>query len=325
MTPAILTSPTPATAHSTAQAGASTQATAVDRYPTRLATAAAMQPRTDPVVYGDADSGPLGASQLLFYEDNGYLSLDRLLSEEDILAAQTELQRLRSSETTKQSPEAVIEPESRELRSVFAVHRSNEVLRRLCTHPSVVAIARQLLGGDVYIHQSRINYKSGYRGKEFYWHSDFETWHAEDGLPGMRTVSCSISLTPNTPYNGPLLIVPGSHQRFVPCVGATPEEHYKESLRRQEVGVPDDQSLLDLVSDFGIAAPTGLAGGVTFFDCNVMHGSNSNITPLPRSNVFVVFNSVDNTPVAPFAGTRPRPPFIAERQDFSPLTGAENL
>jgi len=47
--------------------------------------------------------------------------------------------------------------------------------------------------------------------------------------------------------------------------------------------------------------------------------SHSNITPLPRSNVFVVFNSVDNTPVAPFAGTQPRPPFIAERKDFTPV------
>lgn len=290
-----------------------------DRYPTRVPALAPMVSRADPVVYGDADSGPLGASQLLFYEDNGYLTLDKLLTAADIQAGQDELARLRASETVKQAPEAVIEPESRELRSVFAVHQSSEVLRRLCTHPKIVAIARQLLGSDVYIHQSRINYKGGYRGKEFYWHSDFETWHAEDGVPAMRMVSCSISLTPNTPYNGPLMIVPGSHQRFVPCVGATPDDHYKDSLRRQELGVPDDGSLLQLVKDFGISAPTGLAGSITFFDCNVMHGSNSNITPLPRSNVFVVFNSVDNQPVAPFAGTQPRPPFIAERKNFAPV------
>jgi ectoine hydroxylase len=76
-------------------------------------------------------------------------------------------------------------------------------------------------------------------------------------------------------------------------VGATPEDHYKASLKQQEVGVPDDASLTQMVSEFGIAAPIGPAGSVTFFECNVMHGSNSNITPLPRSNVFVVYNSVD--------------------------------
>ena len=72
----------------------------------------------------------------------------------------------------------------------------------------------------------------------------------------------------------------------------------------------------------GERPPTGLAGSVTFFECNVMHGSSSNITPLPRSNVFVVYNSVHNTPVAPFCGLPPRPNFIAEREDFTPLPRA---
>jgi ectoine hydroxylase len=290
-----------------------------DRYPSRHAPEARISPRQDPVVYGKAGDGPLTQHQLLFYEDNGYLGFEQLLDESDISAALQELQRLRQDEAIKDSAEAVIEPDSRELRSIFAVHRSSAVLRQLCRHPKLVAIARQLLGGEVYIHQSRINYKGGFRGKEFYWHSDFETWHVEDGVPAMRMVSCSISLTANTPHNGPLILIPGSHQRFVSCVGATPDNHYKASLRRQEVGVPDDESLTRLVNDFGIVAPTGLAGSVTFFECNTMHGSNSNITPLPRSNVFVVYNSVDNTPVAPFCGLAPRPNFIAEREDFTPL------
>lgn len=295
------------------------QATSVeDRYPSRIAPQAQVTPRKDPVVHGSADDGPLSAHQLHFYEDNGHLTFDELLSDVEIAECLAELQRLRSDEALKDTDEAVIEPGSRELRSIFAVHQSSEVIRRLCNHPKLVAIARQLLGSDVYIHQSRINYKGGFRGKEFYWHSDFETWHVEDGVPAMRMVSCSISLTPNTPHNGPLMIIPGSHQRFVACVGETPDNHYKKSLKSQEVGVPDDDSLTQLVNDFGITAPTGLAGSVTFFECNIMHGSNSNITPLPRSNVFVVYNSVHNTPVDPFCGLAPRPNFIAERIDFTP-------
>jgi hypothetical protein len=47
----------------------------------------------------------------------------------------------------------------------------------------VVGPARQLLGSDVYVHQSRVNFKPGFNGQDFYWHSDFETWHAEDGMP----------------------------------------------------------------------------------------------------------------------------------------------
>src|SRR5690606_39163792 len=156
------------------------------------------------------------------------------------------------------------------------------------------------LDSEVYIHQSRVNLKPGFHGKEFYWHSDFETWHVEDGMPRMRAVSCSILLTPNTPYNGPLMLVPGSHKQYVACVGRTPEDHYTQSLRRQEFGVPDDDSLARLVEQGGIEAPTGPAGSLLLFDCNTMHGSSSNISPFPRSNLFFVYNSVENRVQAPY-------------------------
>jgi len=113
------------------------------------------------------------------------------------------------------------------------------------------------------------------------------------------------------------MLIPGSHQHYVACVGATPEDHYKGSLQNQEIGVPDEASLAKLVSEYGITAPTGPTGAVTFFECNIMHGSNSNITPMARSNVFVVYNSVLNKPVAPYCGLAARPNFIAERQDFT--------
>ncbi len=289
-----------------------------DRYPSRVSERPEITDRKDPVVYGGAGDGPLGEADLGFYRDNGYLSFEQLLSEQELDECLRTLERLRADPAVGEAPEAVIEPGSRELRSLFAIHRRSEVLRRLCAHPKLVAIARQLLGSEVYIHQSRINYKGGFRGREFYWHSDFETWHVEDGVPAMRMVSCSVSLTPNTPHNGPLMIVPGSHHRYIACVGATPEDNYKSSLKQQEVGVPDEASLAQLAEAFGIVAPTGPTGSVTFFDSNVMHGSNSNITPMPRSNVFIVYNSVENRPVAPFCGLPPRPDFIAERQDFTP-------
>ena len=44
-----------------------------DRYPSRFDTRAHVSNRHDPVVYGSADDGPLSASDLRFYDDNGYL------------------------------------------------------------------------------------------------------------------------------------------------------------------------------------------------------------------------------------------------------------
>lgn len=133
-------------------------------------------------------------------------------------------------------------------------------------------------------------------------------------MPRMRALSISVLLAENTPNNGPLMIIPGSHRTFLSCVGETPEDHYKVSLRRQDYGVPDNDNLAEMAHENGIDAPTGKAGTVVIFDCNAMHGSNGNITPFPRSNAFFVFNAVSNRLVAPFGPKVPRPDFIAARK-----------
>ncbi|MBD2869739.1 ectoine hydroxylase [Paenibacillus arenilitoris] len=287
---------------------------AADRYPSRVEEQPAFLERQDPVVYSEwtADS-PLTKEQSAFYEKNGYLVLDRFFSKEEIGEWRTELRRLREIYQSKEAEHVIAEPESREVRSIFAVHDNNEMFKRLAAHPRLVAIAEYLLGSGTYIHQSRINFKPGFSGKEFYWHSDFETWHVEDGMPAMRAFSCSIALEDNFHHNGPLMVIPGSHTAFVSCIGKTPDNHFKQSLRRQEYGVPDPDSLEKLSREGGIHTTIGEAGSIVLFDCNIMHGSNSNITPDPRSNVFLVYNSVENRLREPYSGQKPRPPYIATR------------
>lgn len=296
-----------------------TQGQIVDRYPSRFEDTPRLMDRKDPVVWGTAAHGPLSAGHLEKYDRDGFLTFENLFSERELTAYQDELRRLSGDRNVKAMDETIAEPDSGEVRSIFDIHHLSAVIGRLCRDERIVAIARQLLGSDVYFHQTRINYKPGFRGNGFYWHSDFETWHTEDGMPNMRAVSCSISLSPNTEYNGPLMVIPGSHKQYLSTVGKTPEDHYKHSLQKQEIGVPDDATLKQMFDKGGIVSPTGSTGLVTFFECNMMHGSNSNITPLPRSNVFIVFNSVENALVQPFCGLKPRPQHIANRNDFTPI------
>ena len=292
---------------------------AADPYPSRVFDTPRILPRLDPVVHGaEGSPGPLSPTDLALFEANGYLFFDGMFAPHEVARYVDELGALSRRSDVKEAKETVLEPDSQEVRSIFNVHRSNALFRALAHEPRIVRVIAQLLGSPVYVHQSRINYKPGFRGKGFDWHSDFETWHVEDGMPRMRAISCSISLTENNPFNGPLMLIPGSHRSFVACVGATPADHYKQSLRKQEYGVPDDDSLRELVAQGGIVAPTSPAGSVILFECNIMHGSNSNITPWPRSNVFFVYNSVDNALGEPRGGAVPRPDFIASR-DVTPI------
>jgi ectoine hydroxylase len=290
----------------------------VDPYASRINDQWKLLSRQDPVVWCN-DAGPLSVDQLRSYSDAGFLALPELISQGEAEQLLEEAERL-AERADPDAVDVISEPDSRAIRSLFRLHRANEMFQGLCKSPRIAGIARQILGTEVYIHQSRINFKPPFCGKEFFWHSDFETWHVEDGMPRMRAVSISISLTENSEFNGPLMLVDGSHQRYVRCAGATPDQNFRNSLRKQEIGVPSREALQTLVeAGKGIVAPKGLPGSATVFDCNTMHGSVSNLSPYPRTNFFVVFNSVENALVEPFSGQAPRPDFLGER-DIVPIT-----
>jgi ectoine hydroxylase len=280
--------------------------------------------RSEPVVYAHkTEHTPLPLELIEQYRKQGFIIMDQLFSEAEVALWLAELDRLRKDEKIQQLEETINEPDSLAVRSIFAVHRLNGLIGRLSADPRLLRIAEYLLDDKVYMHQSRLNYKPGFRGKEFYWHSDFETWHVEDGMPAMRALSMSITLTENYSTNGPLLLIPGSHKKFIACEGETPEQHFKSSLKKQDYGVPDDENLDRLVKANGIVEFSGKPGSVCVFDCNIMHGSNSNISPFPRSNVFFVYNALSNRVGKPFSGQDPRPEYICTRDEITPITEAD--
>jgi ectoine hydroxylase len=289
-----------------------------DNYPTRIAARTEPIERVDPTVWS-TDPGPMDSAELAAHDADGYTIIQDLLSPAEVQTLWQELGRLSADPKLAADERTIVEKQSKEVRSIFEVHLISDLIAELVRDPRILDRARQILGSDVYVHQSRVNYMPGFTGKGFYWHSDFETWHAEDGMPSPRAVSISLALTDNYPFNGGLMVMPGSQRTFVPYVGATPDNHYKESLKEQEIGVPSQDDLTALAMGRGIDQFTGPAGSALMFDSNIMHGSGNNITPYPRSNIFVVFNSVENPLVEPFAATAPRPTFIASR-DFTPLT-----
>lgn len=290
-----------------------------DDYPTRLPQEQWLE-RKDPTLWGRwSPEAPLTRAETNAFEKNGFIVLSGVFSPAEVAALQQESAGMRSGET-KLAPENVItEPGSDEVRTVFRLDEQNALFDRLARDKRIAGRISFLLGDEVYLHQSRLNYKPGFTGKEFYWHSDFETWHAEDGMPRMRAISASVLLTDNDALNGPLMLMPGSHRTFVACAGETPEDNHKTSLKRQEIGVPSQDSLTRMAHQFGVDYAAGRAGTVILFDCNVLHGSNGNITPFPRSNAFFVYNAWSNRVGAPYAAKAPRPAFLSSRDPQAPL------
>jgi ectoine hydroxylase len=291
-----------------------------DPYQSRVGGGSEVVRREDPVIWGDAP-GPLGREDVERYRTHGFVVMRGLLSPAEAGALLAEAERAAAA-VDRTRADVILEPKGEAVRSLFAVHRDRGVFARLTADPRIAGAARQILSDDVYVHQSRINFKPAFEGEPFSWHSDFETWHVEDGMPRMRAVSASLLLTENTEHNGPLLVVPGSHHWYVRCAGVTPPEHYKVSLRAQEYGSPARAAIAKLAEETGVASVTGPPGTVVFFDCNLLHGSAGNITPLARHNVFVVYNAMTNRLVSPFGTSSPRPSFLAEREGVALRSGS---
>lgn len=285
-------------------------------YPSRHLDEPLLLRRREPVIWSNGPGpGWLPPMAMQQYEQDGFLVLPALLGADEVAELQAEMASLLERFAGSDQDTVIREPGSEAVRSIFSLPSISEVFARLARHPRLLSFAEHVLDSPAYLHQSRLNYKPGLAGKEFYWHSDFETWHVEDGMPAMRALSCSVLLTENSEFNGPLFVIPGSHRTYVGCVGETPSDNYKSSLMRQTVGTPAPESLSLLTDEAGgLASVKGPPGTVVFFDSNLLHGSAGNISPYARANVFMVYNSVENRLGPPCHGLPPRPEHIAHRE-----------
>lgn len=271
----------------------------VDRYPTRIDDDPEFIDRADPSVWDFTGAGPIDRATVAGHHARGFSVHHDLFSPAEVAAYRDELARLAADPDIAADVRA-LRTDDGEVRSIYEVHVVSELVAELVRDPRVLDRARQILGSDVYIHQSRIEYLPGFHGKGMYWHSPFETWHAEDGMPAPRAVSVSIPLAGQQELTGELMAMPGSHRTFVPTPNGSG-------------GVPGQEHLTRLAAAYGIERFTDAEGSVLVFDANTMQGSADNITPFPQTNIHVVYSSVENKLCAPFAGGEPRPPFIANR------------
>jgi ectoine hydroxylase len=281
-----------------------------DLYPSRIGGTEKIIQRKDPIVYGDKQSDvapPLDASQLYSYNENGYLVLSDYMSEM-VSPLQDEVNRLKK--TMANNDELITEPDSRDIRSIFMPNAYSKLVDRFSRHPKVLNIARQLLDSDVYITQARVNVKPAFNGRSFAWHSDFETWHVEDGMPRMRAVTAWIMLTENNEFNGPLYVIPGSHKNYISCAGDTNKMNYTQSLKRQQAGIARPETMQRILQNLEIQSIHGSPGSMVFHDCNLLHASPDNISGMPRTVLMLVFNSCDNKLEKPFSYKSPRPIYL---------------
>lgn len=278
-----------------------------DNYPTRKNESGKFIERLTKTIYKTSDKLSYYSGD--FYNENGFLVIKNFFLKKTIskcLVDSLDILKNKSGLST-------MEPVLKTTRSVTGIHNINS-FKEIIRNRSLKDIVTSFLGSDVYIHQSRVNYKTGIGSNGWHWHSDFETWHAQDGMPEMRCLTAMIPLTVNSESNGPLMVIPGSHKKFYSCKREK-QASAQENFADQKEGIPDSDAIEQFFKDAGnkVEVIKCNPGDLVLFDCNIIHGSVQNMTPLPRTNFFVVFNSIENKLVHPFSCEKMRPEEMGAR------------
>jgi ectoine hydroxylase len=226
-----------------------------------------------------------------------------------------------------EDPGLVNEKDGSTVRGLHGTHLRNDVMAKLCRHPTLLEIAKDILGTDVYVHQFKLNVKAAFVGDVWEWHQDMTFYHREDELPNPEFLTIAVFLDEVTEFNGPLLVIPCSHiDGFRETKRIEIEEHdaqnsWLSSTTAKLRYMVEPETLRKLVGEFGLRAPKGAPGDCIVFHANLFHGSGVNMSPFDRRIVFISYNSVKNLPQP----TRPlRPEFLAGR-NFSSLEPSDDL
>ena len=253
----------------------------------------------------------LNGTQIAEFEERGYLFYPSLLDAAEVAALQKALPEIMN----RPGPEVVRESGNpTAARLVFGAHVFSEPYRRLSLRPRLVNPVRQLLGDEVYLHQSRLNPKQGFGGGNAWdWHQDYPPWHKIDGMPRPKCIMASVFIDECSAVNSPLLVVPGSQRHGL----LESKLHDDAKGKGYELHHIDHVTMERLAEEGGIEALVGPAGSVALVHCNVVHGSANNVSPWRRAILYLIYNAVSN------ACTGTQRPWYQNNRDFTPLRPIE--
>ena len=240
-------------------------------------------------------------AELAQYEKDGFFIKWGLLSADDLEKMSGAVQDLLHGDEAVDGMHRERE-KSGAVRQVYGAHKNQKDFSGLVRHPDILGPVQQIIDDDVYIWHSKIDVKDAFEGAVWLWHQDYGYW-MWDGVQA-KMMSVMVLLDRSTINNGCLMAVAGSHK-----LGRL--EHYTDtvttSYKQWCVDIP---ALKEHVREEDIRHLTGEAGDVIFFDCNLLHGSSHNMSPLPRKTFIIAYNNINNKPEQV---EDPRPEWVVDR------------
>ena len=234
--------------------------------------------------------------QKTFFEQEGYLIVEGLLSSQELAECQAEILRLHKlaaeleakgenghfqrepyakNESQAMAARGVEDDTLPVLRKAENTRQYSEVFRRLSVHPKLIQVVQNLIGQDLLLFRSTLMFKPAFHGSAHGIHQDSAYWPMEP--PTLVTVS--IALNDATPENGCFKVIPQSHKWGLQSWG--------HIARKQDESLIDHGEL-----DFSAQIDVPLsAGSALFFHSLMAHGSGPNRSPNSRNTALYAYFS----------------------------------
>jgi phytanoyl-CoA hydroxylase len=186
------------------------------------------------------------------------------------------------------APESLDAPGGHTVRRLLQACARDPVFLRWGTGAPVAARLRQLLGEQVRLAQAHHNCvmtKQPRYSSVTGWHQDIRYW----AYQRPELISVWLALGRETPENGGLSFIPGSHRMEFA------RERLDDALFLRE-DLPENQALIARRQ-----TPTLEAGDVVFFHCRTFHAAGANRADATKFSLVFTYHAADN---APLPGTR---------------------
>ena len=229
----------------------------------------------------------LNQDQKNFYDDNGYLMVENVLSKEQLTTMQNITYNwIESSKSVTESDSFFDLDEghsknSPRLTRLKLPHKADVYFWEVLKHSKITSVLNDLLGPNTLLQTSKLNTKAPGGGAAVEWHQDWAFYpHTNDDV-----LAFGVFLEDVTEENGPLMVIPKSHKGPV-------LSHFSDGIFCGAVD-PDDP-------DFKINEAVkliGRAGDMTVHHARTLHGSAPNVSSKSRLMLFYECNAVDAWPL----------------------------
>lgn len=229
----------------------------------------------------------LSKEQKSFYEDNGYLLVEDVVSPAQLAKLQSiTYDLIEKSKAITESDEIYDLDEGHtsqtpRLTRIKLPHKQDPYYWEILKNSGVTQVLNDLLGKDTTLITSKLNTKAPSGGSAVEWHQDWAFYpHTNDDL-----LAFGLMLEDVTLDNGPLMVIPGTHKG--PLLSHKNNDMFCGAISADDPLFKAEQAV----------TLSGKAGSMTIHHARTLHGSKPNLSDRNRLILFYEIAKADAWPI----------------------------